>query len=295
MHSLEDMILHQKHLKILKNESMSKHTSWRIGGNADYFFQPKNFDEIQEVLSNLNDKIPIYMIGLGSNILVKDSGIRGLVICTKDMKEKIKLINNKVFVPCSIKCGELTRFGIEHKLSPTVFFSGIPGTIGGALAMNAGAFGFETWDYVESIKLINSSGQIEIRSREQFEIGYREVSFSDQEFFLEACFIFKNQAHSKDELRKIVSVRKEKQPIGEKNCGSVFKNTKDYFAGELIEKAGLKGLRIGGAEISNKHANFINNLEDASSRDIEELINKVIKEVEAKFKVQLEKEVRILG
>ncbi|MDJ0760240.1 MAG: UDP-N-acetylmuramate dehydrogenase [Woeseiaceae bacterium] len=279
------------------NEPMSRHTSWRVGGTADRFYVPSSIDDLQAFLSGLPDDVDVHWFGLGSNLLVRDGGIRGVVIAAGKLLRQLERIDDlRVRAGSGLPCTQLARQCIRWGLGPSEFFAGIPGTIGGALAMNAGAHGGETWERVESVKTIDRSGRIRERTPEDFDVGYRTVRGPAGEWFLEARLVFDPEVTaSKEVLDTMLNRRKETQPLGQPSCGSVFQNPPGDHAARLIEAAGLKGFRIGGAEVSPKHANFIINADAASAEDIESLINHVQDTVEEQHGVRLKHEVRIVG
>jgi UDP-N-acetylmuramate dehydrogenase len=282
---------------VLSREPMSRHTSWRVGGAADLYFKPTSVQELTAFLARLPSTMPIHWVGLGSNLLVRDGGLRGAVIATSGLPRLLERVGDlQVRAGAGLACMLLARACVRWQLGPAVFFAGIPGSIGGALAMNAGAFGGETWQSVESVETVDRHGTIRTRARDVFTVGYRSVRGVEGEWFLSALFRFeRDPVTTTAGLKKMMARRSESQPLGEPSCGSVFRNPSGDFAGRLIEAAGMKGARIGGAVVSDKHANFIVNTGHATARDIELLIDKVRAEVAAKFGVTLEPEVRIVG
>ena len=280
----------------LLNEPLSKHTSWKVGGPADIFFIPKNRDDLSQFLK-LNQDKPITWLGNGTNVLVRDGGIRGVVISTKKSLNEIKKeTDNSCRVEAGASCMDLALFAEKNKIGPAAFFSGIPGSIGGALVMNAGSFGYETWDFVESVEVIDTKGVIHHLNPNDFSLSYRTVHFRFPVWFLSCRMKFPNsEITTKSELKELRDQRIKTQPLSEDTCGSVFKNPEKGHAGDFIERAGLKGYRIGGSSISTKHANFIVNEGNATSADIEDLIKHVQSVVKTKFNVNLETEVRIIG
>jgi len=282
---------------VLFDEPMSAHTSWRVGGAADRFLSPKTIAALTEVLRATPAESPLYWVGLGSNLLVRDGGIRGTVVCTVDMEKSIEQLDAaRVRATASVPCTTLARHCVRLKLGPAAFFAGIPGSLGGALAMNAGAFGGETWDNIESVETIARDGTLRVRGKEDFHVGYRTVAGPADEWFVAATFRFGHDASAAmRDVTEIVKRRGALQPLGLPSCGSVFRNPPGDHAGRLIESAGLKGTRIGGAIVSEKHANFIINDAAATAADIEALIEHVRATVEAATGVALETEVRIVG
>lgn len=269
---------------------MKKHCSLRAGGDAKVFFTPNNSDELSQFLSN-NQK-PVLFLGLGSNLLVRDRGFDGVVIKLKQLNQ-LKLHQDGVYAQAGVSLAKLARFCHANNIQGAEFLSAIPGTVGGALAMNAGAFGAETWQFVTMVKTINNAGEIFYRKKQAFNISYRKVDAHHQdEYFLGANFHF-DLLHQTQDIKTLLKKRNASQPTGLASCGSVFKNPKDQYAAKLIEACQLKGFCIGGACISNKHANFIINQDHASATDIENLIQHIQLTVKSKFGIDLETEVVI--
>jgi UDP-N-acetylmuramate dehydrogenase len=283
--------------RVLRNEPMSRHTSWHVGGPADLFFRPLDEADLSAFLRSLDADIPLLWIGLGSNLLVRDGGIRGAVIETHGVFGELELRGeNEVWCGAGVACAKLAKQCIKWGLGPAEFFAGIPGTLGGALAMNAGAFGGETWRHVLSVATLDRRGVRHERQASEYEVGYRHVRGPADEWFLGARLRFdKRPGVSNDDIRVLLARRKATQPIGEWSCGSVFTNPPGDHAARLIETAGLKGTRIGGARVSEMHANFIVNDGTATASDIERLIEHVMQTVERKHGVRLKTEVRIVG
>lgn len=283
--------------RLLRDEPMSRHTSWHVGGPADLYFEPATLDALRVFLASLDENVPLVWVGLGSNLLVRDGGIRGAVICTGALPRVLERVGHSgVRAGAGLRCASLARRCAEWGLGPAAFFAGIPGTVGGALAMNAGAFGGETWDCVERVETIDRRGSVRLRDRAEYTIGYRSVSGPPGEWFLGASFAFGADATGdKAALKRLIEKRRQTQPIGTPSAGSVFRNPPGAHAGDLIEKAGLKGLRVGGASVSDKHANFIVNTGHATAQDIEALIERVRARVLEASGVALELEVRVLG
>jgi UDP-N-acetylmuramate dehydrogenase len=282
---------------VLRDEPLQRHTSWRVGGPADLFYTPTTLEELQAVLRSLSASTPLLWLGLGSNLLVRDGGIRGAVISTSGLPRELERVDDRrVRASAGLACMLLAKRCVRWQLGPAAFFAGIPGTVGGALAMNAGAFGGETWAHVESATTIDRAGTVRERPRADFDIGYRSVRGASNEWFLGATFRFEaDTSSSMEAIKDLLARRNAAQPLGVPSCGSVFRNPEGDFAGRLIEQAGLKGRRIGGAAISDKHANFILNLGGATAADIEALITEVQASVERMTGVRLEPEVRVVG
>ena len=277
------------------DEPMSRHTHWRVGGPARLYFAPADRADLAAFLGALDRSLPIYYIGLGSNLLVRDEGIAGAVVAFgRGFRELRRTGSQDVEAGAGAPCTTLARACSSWGLGPADFFAGIPGTVGGALAMNAGAFGGETWDSVRSVDTLDRDGVEHVRSRSDYRPAYRQLEGPEGECFLQARFRFE-PARQTGRIRSLMAERRRRQPLNLPSCGSVFKNPPGGFAGELIEKAGLKGLRQGGAEVSAKHANFIVNHGSATAADIERLILKVQATVRATSGVTLQPEVRVLG
>ena len=283
--------------KLLRDELMSKHTSWRVGGKADNYYIPADLNDLQNYLKLIPSDVEISWVGLGSNLLVRDAGIRGHVIGTVNALKKITLCDDGlVYAQVGVTCAKLAKFCIKNNLTGADFMAGIPGTVGGALAMNAGAFGSETWPFVSQVEMVNRQGELINRMPEEFEIHYRWVSQFDNEWFAAAKFKFNTQIKNKNSnIKQLLRQRNESQPIGLPSCGSVFKNPQGHHAAKLIEAAGLKGHYHGQACVSKKHANFIISNEQTSAKDIEGLVAFIQDMVKQKFDVTLETEMRILG
>ena len=273
------------------NEPMSKHCSLRSGGMTSEFFLPEDLNELSLFLKS-NVK-PILLVGLGSNLLVRDRGFNGVTIHTKNLKE-LNIKNKYIESGAGISLAKLSRFAQANLKYGAEFLSAIPGSVGGALAMNAGAFGSEVWQYVVSVQTISLSGELQERFPSDYEINYRSVKhrFSD-EFFISAQFDF-NLNEPNDNVRDLLDKRNSSQPIGLPSCGSVFKNPKDNYAAKLIESSGLKGFCIGGACVSEKHANYIINQNNATALDIENLIIHIQNTIKTLHNVELETEIIII-
>ncbi len=283
--------------ELRRNEPMSRHTSWRVGGPAELFFIPANVADLQAFMHELDEDTPIFWLGIGSNLLVREGGLPGVVISATKILRDLELVDHYVVrVGSGVPCTQLARQCIRWTLGPSEFFAGIPGTVGGALAMNAGAHGGETWERVESVRTIDRSGEIHERAPSEYSVGYRSVTGPANEWFLEAILRFDPDATaSMDTLREMLERRKQTQPLGLPSCGSVFRNPPNDHAARLIEAAGLKGFKIGGAEVSEKHANFIINRDAATATEIEELIEHVRFTVIEAHGIELKHEVRIVG
>ncbi|HEY0721938.1 MAG TPA: UDP-N-acetylmuramate dehydrogenase [Gammaproteobacteria bacterium] len=283
---------------LLEQEPMAKHTTWRVGGPADHYYTPADVEDLAQFLAALPDDEPIMWVGLGSNLLVRDGGIRGTVIATHGVLNTIeRLEGDRIRAGCGAPCAIVARFCTREGLAGAEFLSGIPGSFGGALAMNAGCFGGETWKIVEEVETIDRHGVRRVRTPDEFEIGYRHVQGTAGEWFVSA--VLQLQPGDTEALaaqtRELLEKRNRTQPTQQPNAGSVFRNPPGDYAARLIEATGLKGFCIGGACVSEKHANFIVNLGKASAADIETLIEKVAESVERNHGVRLMHEVHIVG
>jgi len=285
------------HGEIRANEPMSQHTSWRVGGAAESFFVPASLEDLSQFLQELHPAVPVFWFGVGSNLLVRDGGISGVVISASRILRDIERVEtHAVRAGAGLPCTQLARQCVRWGIGPSEFFAGIPGTVGGALAMNAGAHGGETWERVESVRTIDRNGVINQRAPGEYTVGYRSVKGPSNEWFVEATFRFDpDVTPSKEAMDDMLERRKRTQPLGLPSCGSVFRNPPGDHAARLIEAAGLKGHSIGGAEVSEKHANFIINKNHATATDVEELIEHVRQQVIEAHGIELVHEVRIVG
>jgi UDP-N-acetylmuramate dehydrogenase len=284
--------------RVLRGEPMSRHTSWHVGGPADVWFTPRDVPDLAAFLRVLPAGIPVTWVGLGSNLLVRDGGIRGAVISVHGILNALGRDGDTgVRAEAGVACARLGRQCAKWQLGPADFFAGIPGTVGGALAMNAGAWGGETWPHVVEVETIDRGGACHRRAAAAYRYGYRSVTPpAPGEWFLAATFGFEARpGASTESIRKLLEKRHAAQPIGAWSCGSVFTNPAGGHAAELIERAGLKGHRIGGAQVSEKHANFIINAGAATAADLEALVRHVQATVERVHGVTLVPEVRVVG
>lgn len=299
-------ILRELHKKlgrnaVLENELMSKHTSFKIGGPADYFVKPKNIDEIKFVLELCNkNNIPLTIVGNGTNLLVSDKGIRGIVLKPElnDFAVKRTKDRAKIIVGSSFPVGKLSNIAIKEELTGVEFLSGIPGTIGGAIRMNAGAYGREMKDVVISTKYMEKNGKIKKIDLKDHKFEYRNSIFSKLDVIilettLELHYGEKEQISST--VNEYMKSRLEKQPLDLPNAGSTFKRKGDVITAKLIDECGLKGYRIGDAAVSEKHAGFIVNLGNATCKDVVELTNYIKKKVKEKFDQDIELEILMIG
>ncbi|MCK8626171.1 UDP-N-acetylmuramate dehydrogenase [Apilactobacillus kunkeei] len=285
-------------IKLLKNEPLSKYTFTETGGPADLVAFPKNTEEVRELLAmTKRDNLPITVLGNASNLIIKDGGIRGLVIILTEMNE-ITSHDDLVIAQAGARYIDTTIVAQQHGLTGMEFAAGIPGSIGGAVFMNAGAYGGETAEVIESVTVLTPENEIKTLSNSELDFGYRHSAVQDQDdIVLEATF--KLSTGDKDEIQaemdRLNELRESKQPLELPSCGSVFKRPEGYFAGKLIHDAGLQGYQSGGAQVSKKHAGFIVNIDNATATDYLNVIKHVQETVYAKNKVHLETEVRIIG
>ena len=295
-------------ITLVKNEPMSAHTSWRAGGAARQYVRAESLTALAAFIATLPENEKILWLGLGSNTLVRDGGFDGTVIATQGVMSQLELVDDTtVYVGAGVSSAKLARFCSKHQLTGAEFFAGIPGLVGGALAMNAGAFGGETWPLVVEVETLNRKGEVTKRAASEFEYSYRHVAGPVDEWFVSATLKLKKQAQAKKsavqsdaadntiDIKQLLARRAATQPTGVASCGSVFRNPVGAYAAQLIENCGLKGKRIGGAVISMKHANFIINDNSATASDIESLIRFIQKTVKHECGIQLQAEVKIVG
>lgn len=290
--------LDQLNGELLINEMMSKHTSWRVGGPADYMYKPQDIEDLAHFLKLIPQDISLHWVGLGSNLLVRDAGIRGIVIMTSGLLNQMEFIAEGVFrAEAGVPCAKLARFAAKLDYVGSAFLAGIPGTIGGALAMNAGAFGGETWEKVVAVETLDRYGNEHLRDPGEYEIAYRHVDGPANEWFIAGHFKFEagDGKESLQQIKDLLAKRNATQPTNQPSCGSVFRNPENDYAARLIEQSGLKGKCIGGACVSEKHANFIVNSGDATAADIESLIEFVAAEVKKQHNVELVREAHVIG
>lgn len=290
--------------ELRRNESMAEHVSWRAGGVAEQVYVPADVADMAAYLSSLPADMPVYCVGLGSNLLVRDGGVRGAVILLHGALREIRLESRTdtsavIYAEAGVAAPKLARFAARHDLAGAEFMAGIPGTVGGALAMNAGCYGSETWQIAVRALTMNRQGQLRQRERSEYVLDYRHVALREQaeEWFVGGWFELQagDGAASKQAIKELLQRRIASQPLGQPNAGSVFRNPAGDYAARLIEGCGLKGKRIGGAEVSVKHANFIVNAGNATAADIEDLIDLVAATVAEQCGVVLQREVRVIG
>ena len=278
-------------------EPLARHTAWGIGGFADLYFEPAGIEELAAFLADLPEDEPLLWIGLGSNLLVRDGGVRGTVVSTVRLRAVERIGPVALHVEAGAACPRVAKLAARHGLTGCEFLAGIPGSMGGALAMNAGAFGTETWPAVREVETIDAGGRRRWRPVSDYRHGYRIVDGPRGEWFVSCRLALAPDAEGRAgaRIRQLLARRAATQPTGARSCGSVFRNPPGDYAGRLIEASGLKGHRIGGAVVSARHANFIINDAGARAADVEALIGTIIAEVEKRQGVRLEPEVRIIG
>lgn len=299
MRQLYEMLTQKLPGSVLWKEPMQKHTTFRIGGPADIMILPNSIEELQEILGIIRDADVSYMvIGAGSNLLVSDKGIRGVVIKIGPAFANINIEGNKLIAGAGATLTAISRRAQAASLSGLEFAVGIPGSIGGAIMMNAGAYGGEICQVLESAEVMDSLGNIKNYSDQEMHFGYRHSRLMEEELIaLSGTFLLKPDDPELilSRMQDITERRREKQPIDMPCAGSVFKRPPDNYVGPLVEKAGLKGYRIGGAEVSTKHAGFIVNVGGATCKDVLDLIGFVQSTIKEKYNVTLEPEIRVVG
>lgn len=285
--------------KVFENEPMSKYTSFKIGGNAECLIKIKTIQDLRNILEfSDKNKIPLTIIGNGSNILVSDEGIKGIVLKIELQAYEINDETAELKVESGMKLGLISQKCLKHELTGFEFASGIPGTIGGAIRMNAGAHGREMKDIIKSITYMSRNGEIFKMSNEQAEFTYRDSIFSHKDYIILGAEIQLEKGEQTDiqaKMTEYATYRKEKQPIEYPSAGSTFKRGADFITAKLIDDCGLKGYQIGGAQISEKHAGFIINKNNATAEDVKKLIGYTKDQVYKKFKKNIETEIEIIG
>jgi UDP-N-acetylmuramate dehydrogenase len=289
--------------KLLEHEPMNRHVSWRAGGTARRAYVPADTLDLQNFLRTLGTGEPIAFVGLGSNLLVRDGGFEGTVVLMHRSDASIRMDGERVYAEAGAASPKLARFSANHHFEGGEFLAGVPGSVGGALAMNAGCYGAETWDVVDGAHTIDRAGVLRERTVSEFETSYRHVALRTgrlgvNEWFIGAWFRFRagEMLAARERIKDWLARRVATQPLNLPNAGSVFRNPPGDYAARLIEACGLKGFTIGGARVSEKHANFIVNPgRAASAADIEALIEHVRTTVETRQGVRLVPEVRVIG
>lgn len=303
------------------DEPIKKYTSWRAGGRAERLYLPADLDDLRLFLRGLPPSDPLYVVGLGSNLLIRDGGWAGTVLVLHARLNNLTLEQEKgekrlIYAEAGVTCAKIARFAAQHNLGGAEFLAGIPGTVGGALAMNAGCYGSETWEIVEQVQIFTRAGQVHSRLPVDYQIGYRHIALKPEaasetrpgspsddglavpeEWFAGAWFRLQLDSHidSRVKIKELLALRAASQPLNLPNAGSVFRNPPGDHAARLIESCGLKGFRIGDAMVSPKHANFIVNTGKATAGDIEAVIIAVRETVKKRTGMELIQEVRIAG
>lgn len=285
--------------ELLHDEPMARHVSWRAGGVARRLYRPADLADLQVFLRQTSPDEPLLWVGLGSNLLVRDGGFPGTVLLMVGGLTELRMEDGLIYAQAGVPGAKLARFAASNNLCGAEFFVGIPGTLGGMLAMNAGCYGGETWNVVRRVQVLTRSGELVERTPQEYEIGYRHVALrqAQEEWFAAAWLQLSagDVEAAKREIKALMEKRSASQPLQQPNAGSVFRNPPGAHAARLIEQCGLKGRRIGGAEVSQKHANFIVNIGGATAQDIENLINEVRATVRQQTGIELQTEVRIVG
>ncbi len=284
--------------EMLYDEPLSGYTTWRVGGPARRLYRPADSDDLVQFLQSMPTDEPLLWLGLGSNLLVRDGGFNGTVILTRGQLDSIEMLGgSRVRVEAGVSSAKLARIAANDGLCGVEFLAGIPGTLGGALSMNAGAFGGETWEWVEQVEMVDRNGTVRLRKPEDFEIGYRRVKGAEGEWFLAATLKLEpgDGEAAMNAIQELLAKRASSQPIGLPSCGSVFRNPEGDYAARLIEQAGLKGVCIGKACVSEVHANFIINTGGAKAVEIEQLMQLVREQVTQASGIHLISEVHIVG
>jgi len=285
-------------MRYLRNQPLRKHTAFRIGGPADYLCVPKNVGELQEALRFARERrLRVAVLGAGTNTLALDQGFRGLVIKLAGGIDGIELNGNRVMVGSGVFLPRLVGLLARKGLSGLEFLTGIPGSVGGAVVMNAGAWGRTIGERVEKVRILDNKGKLRVIKGVDLGFSYRRSRLQKRDWIVvEVTLKLRRRKKRliKEKLQEHLAKRKATQPLGIPNSGSIFRNPKANFAGKLIEEAGCKGIRIGDAQVSIKHGNFIVNLGDAKARDVIKLMTRVQKAVRDKFKIRLEPEIKIM-
>ncbi|TMW73441.1 UDP-N-acetylmuramate dehydrogenase [Alteribacter natronophilus] len=283
---------------VMRNEPMKNHTLTKLGGSADFFVTPESYGEMSEIVQLVNrENIPFMLLGNGSNMVVRDGGIRGVVVQFSKLRD-LNVEGTKLIAQGGANIIDASRLALKEELTGLEFACGIPGSIGGAMVMNAGAYGGEVKDVIDHVKVVSKEGDLLTLSREELDLKYRSSIIGKKGYMvLEAVFELKkgNREEIKEKMDDLTFQRESKQPLEYPSAGSVFKRPPGYFAGKLIQDSGLQGKGVGGAEVSTKHAGFIINKSNATATDYISTIDMVRKTVKDTFGVELELEVKIVG
>ena len=284
---------------ILTGEPMSRHTSFQIGGPADVFVQPATGDEVRQAICLAREEqIPFFVVGNGSNLLVSDDGFRGMIIQIGRNLQEISVVDDEIYVQAGALLSRVARTALEHELTGMEFAAGIPGSLGGAVAMNAGAYGGEMKDILVEAEVLTPEGEIRNLTLEELDLGYRHSCIFEKDYIVLGARLRLEKGDKeaiKTRMDELAKARREKQPLEYPSAGSTFKRPEGYFAGALIQDAGLKGYTVGGAQVSEKHSGFVVNRGGATAEEVLFLIRQVQKKVKNRFGVTMEPEVRMLG
>jgi UDP-N-acetylmuramate dehydrogenase len=282
--------------KCQKNISLAPYTTLKIGGNAEYFFEPENIDDLATFIKDKPQDIPVTILGEGSNILVRDGGVKGIIIRLNKLSN-VEVCDDEILAQAGASSGKVSRAAREAGLKGVEFLCGIPGSVGGALAMNAGAYGYQTADNLISVNVITNAGEIKILSPQEIGFEYRKTGLPNGWIFVSATFKLEqgNKDEIRDRMRKINRDRSTSQPLNKPSSGSWFKNTEDQKAWQITDKAGCRGMQVGNAQVSEKHSNFFVNLGGATAKDMENLSEKVEKQIQEKLGLTMHREVKIIG
>lgn len=285
--------------RVFQDEPMKAHTTFRVGGPADYFVCPKCNSEVEKLVSLCQEVgMPYYILGNGSNLLVGDKGYRGVVIQIYKEMNDIQVQGEHIYMEAGALLSRIGSIALEAELTGFEFAAGIPGTMGGAVVMNAGAYGGEMKDVLESVTVLTPNGEILVLKNEELELGYRTSIIAKKDYVVLSAIIklnYGNKEAIREKMNELKIQRTTKQPLEYPSAGSTFKRPTGYFAGKLIQDAGLRGFQVGGAQVSEKHCGFVINKDNATAADIVELMNQVSAIVKEKFGVELEPEVKRLG
>nr|WP_067726382.1 UDP-N-acetylmuramate dehydrogenase [Oceanobacillus damuensis] len=297
-HMYDKLIQITSKSNVMVNELLKNHTYTRLGGKADFYVTPETYEQVQEVIRLANqENIAFTMLGNGSNLIVKDGGIRGIVMNLQKLSD-IKTVGNTIIAQSGARIIDTSREALKEELTGLEFACGIPGSVGGALFMNAGAYGGEIKDVLTSTVVVDREGEILTLTADQLDLAYRTSNIPENGYIvLEATFTLEAGEYDaiKEVMDDLTNRRETKQPLEYPSCGSVFKRPPGHFAGKLIQDSELQGMQIGGAQVSLKHAGFIVNKDDATAKEYIDLIKYVQKTVKEKFDVKLEREVKIIG
>ena len=284
---------------VLIDEPMKNHTSFKIGGPVDIMILPSTEEEIKLAVKTCKEeKLDFLVMGNGSNLLVKDGGIRGVIIKLNDNFNKVEVKDDRIYAQSGTLLNAISRIALENELAGFEFANGIPGALGGAITMNAGAYGGEMKDVVESVRVLDESGKIKEYTNEEMNFRYRNSRVGDENLIV-LNIVFKLNHSKHEDIKAVIDdlsfKRTSKQPLEYPSGGSTFKRPEGYYAGKLIDDSGLRGLRYGGAEVSKKHCGFVINIEEATCKDVLTLIDIIKKTVKDNFDVELEREIKLLG